>query len=471
MTFTHAGGSGPGGVREGGAGRHEHHGADGRRPGDLLQGGTGGDRHQHRAQAGEPQADGVLGHSRLVGPANRFEKAYRHAPSLSAAVAPPGPLTARARRRPALRRSATAPRTGPEGSRRSEEDRHTALEEADDRCQGTLRHPLGRLGVLGQFHRDRHRLAGRLLQLPHHHMTGMGGRSPMDEAAGVAGHVRPDAPGQADVGPGAIEDVTRPFVGAQGHRLRAATAGRHVQRRGQGELQTFGPPLQPEWGRRGDLEGDRLVDTAAQRHQRDDAIDRTPPAGRPDERLRTGWVDRSDPHAAAGLDAHLHRPAGDAVTRRAPHGDPRPRGDHEGPHDPDEEGTEDEVAQHLHPARARIVGNQPPQADDQTRPRPSAPTGGPAAPSGSRSGRWGRFEKLPDHGGRSGGVAVGLDGEDAVREAVDGHRLHVVGHHVRPGARGRRGPARRGGAGWRPAGSRRRARRARSGWPRQRSTA
>ena len=82
---------------------------------------------------------------------------------------------------------------------------------------------------------------------------------------------------------------------------------------------------------------------------------------------------------------------------------------------------------------ARVVGNQPPQADDQRRPRPSAPTGGPAAPSGSRSGRWGRFEKLPDHRGRLRGVAVGLDGEDAVRQAVDGHRLHVVGHHVGPG--------------------------------------
>ena len=87
MTFTHPGGRVRVACEKAVPADHEHHGAHGRRPGDLLQGGTGGDRHQHGAQAGEPQADGVLGHSRLVGPADGLEEA--HGP----------PLTARAARR------------------------------------------------------------------------------------------------------------------------------------------------------------------------------------------------------------------------------------------------------------------------------------------------------------------------------------------------------------------------------------
>ena len=187
----------------------------------------------------------------------------------------------------------------------------------------------------------------------------------MHEAAGVAGHVRTGAPGQPDLGPGAIEGVARPFVGPPGHRLRAAATGRHVQRRRERQLHAVGPPLQPERCRRSDVESHRVVDTAAHRHQRDDAIDRAPAAGRSDERLRTRRVDGADPHTAAGLDAHLHRPTGESVTRRALHGDPCPRRHHEGSDDTDDKGTEDEVAEHLHPPGARIVGHQPPQADDQ----------------------------------------------------------------------------------------------------------
>ena len=93
--------------------------------------GAGGDRHQHRAQAGEPQPDGVLGQPRLVGPADRRNEA-----SWASATAP---ATARARRRPALRRSATAPEDGPRGLPGAEEDRDAALEEAARPNPGRLR--------------------------------------------------------------------------------------------------------------------------------------------------------------------------------------------------------------------------------------------------------------------------------------------------------------------------------------------
>ena len=275
------------------------------------------------------------------------------------------PATARARRRPALRRSATAPRTGPAASLVPRRTGVPSCEEAHDRSQGPFRHPLGRLGVGGQFHRDRHRLGRRLLQLAHHHVAGMGRRAPMHHPPGIARHVRAGAAGQAHVGTGPIEDVARPLVRAPGHGLGPAAAGRHVERRGQGEPHALRPPLQRERCGRGDVEDDRVVDTAPHRQQRDDTVGPAPPAGRPDERLRTRWVDGADAHAAAGPDLHLQRQAGAAVTRRAPHADPRPGHDHEGPDDPDEEGTEDEVAEELHPSGPCVVGDQPPQADDE----------------------------------------------------------------------------------------------------------
>ena len=107
---------GPGDVREGRAGRDEHHGADRRRPGDLLAG-----RRRRRSppapRPGRPPAAGRSPRALPVGwPGGRRRRRSRRlgpAPRHGRA----GASTARARRRPAPRRSATAPRTGPEGSR------------------------------------------------------------------------------------------------------------------------------------------------------------------------------------------------------------------------------------------------------------------------------------------------------------------------------------------------------------------
>ena len=86
-----------------------------------LQGGRGRDGDQDRAGAGDPQADGVLGRSDLVGPPDGVDDVHS---DTATPVAPPGltdpgepeGATARASRRPAARRSATSASTRPDVS-------------------------------------------------------------------------------------------------------------------------------------------------------------------------------------------------------------------------------------------------------------------------------------------------------------------------------------------------------------------
>ena len=197
--------------------------------------------------------------------------------------------------------------------------------------------------------------------------AGMGGRAPMDQPAGVARARRDGRPG---AGPrrngGDRERRPSPRRGAGARAGHWPQRGATCSAAGRGSRTRFGPPLQRERCRRGDLEVTACVDTTADRQQRDGAVDRAPPAGRPDEHLGTRWVDGADAHAAARTrrtpppaGRRCRRPARSARLTRAP------AHDHEGPHDPDEKGAEDEVAQQLHPPGARVVGDQPPQADDQ----------------------------------------------------------------------------------------------------------
>ena len=344
------------------------------------------------------------------------------------------PATARARRRPALRRSATAPRTGPAASLVPRRTGHPALEEAHDGARAPSATRSAASGSAGSSDRDRHRLGRRLLQLPHHQVARVGRRAPMHEAPGVAGHVRAGARGRPMSDRGRSRTSPVPSSGRRGTGWARPQRGDTWSAEGRGSRTRFVHHCNANGAAEATSRVDRVVDTAPHRQQRDDAVGPAPPAGRPDERLGTGWVDGTDAHPAAGPDLHLHRRAGDAVTRRAAHADPRPGHDHKGPDDPDEEGAEDEVAEDLHPPGPAVVGDQPPHADDQhardhRRPRAGRPR--PAA-HGLGAGVVSRSSRITAADCR---VVVGLDGEDAMGEAGDGHRLHVVGHHVAPRAR------------------------------------
>ena len=128
----------------------------------------------------------------------------------------PPPATARARRRPALRRSVTGSTTGPDSSLVPSSTGAPPCSRSHDRAERAFRHPLGRVGVGGQLHRDRDRLGRGLLDLSHHEATGMGRRAPVDEAAGVAGDVGTGAPGQPGLDARLLDTVARPVVGAPG---------------------------------------------------------------------------------------------------------------------------------------------------------------------------------------------------------------------------------------------------------------
>ena len=164
-------------------------------------------------QAGHPQPYRVLGRPRLVGSPDDLNDVHDRAPPLGTA-----PATARARRRPALRRSETGPTTGPCILPGPEQHRGAALQQLHDRTERAFCHAFGRVGVSGQLHRDRHGLGCRLLDLSHHEATGMGGRAPVHKAAGVPGDVGTGAPRQ-------------PRLHARAARLRRPPRRRGAERR------------------------------------------------------------------------------------------------------------------------------------------------------------------------------------------------------------------------------------------------
>ena len=211
-------------------------------------------------------------------------------------TAPAGPGTARARRRPAPRRSATGSEDGTRPFPGAEKDRSASLEHVDHGPQGPLRHAFGRVGVRRQFDGDRHRLGRRPLQLADHQRARMCRRAPVHQATAVTGRVRAGAPGQAPIGSGLLEDVARPLVGVLTGRLRPAAARRDVECRREWEQHPPRPPLQRERRGRSDVERHRVVDAAPDRHERDDRIDRAP-ASRPIRRIPRGRAVRRDERA------------------------------------------------------------------------------------------------------------------------------------------------------------------------------
>ena len=383
-------GPGPGGVREGRAGRRRAPW----RPVAVVQAISPSEAQaaiatSTAAQAGEPQPDGVLGQPRLVGPADDVNDAHGPTPPTRSGDGP-GEAAARAApvghgpedgARPSL--SSRGGPGAPPSSRR------------DHGAEGALRHPFGRLGVQGQLHGDRHGFGRRLLQLPHHHPAGVRRRAPVDEAAGVARHVRAGAPGQTLLGR-AVARARRPSP-RRGAGARAAPDRNGATRgapTGGGACTRFVHHCSANGAAEAMSSVDRLVDATAGGHQRDGLVDRAPPAARPDERRRGPAARPGGPgrggatSTQTGTGSRRCRHPARCAWRPGPASPTT-----QGPDDPDEEGAEDEVAQHLDPAGARVVGDQPPQADDRARRRRSAPGAGRVAPSGSRSGRWGSFRE------------------------------------------------------------------------------
>ena len=327
MTFTHPGGRARVAYEKAMPGRHQHHGAHGRRPGESPAG-----RRRRRSppaprtRQAEPQPDGVLGQPGLVGPADRFDELIASTPRRDG-----GRSRRRRRHGPGQPPAGAAPvRTGAEDRARRPRScrgaRAPPVEEAHDGAERPFGHPLGRLGVRGSATVTVTGSAAGCSSSRTISSPGMGRRPPVDLAPGVARHVGAGAPGQTHVGPGPIEGVTGPFVRAHGHAAStAAAAGRHVQRGRQGQrapaASTIAARTVPPRRRRGSTASWTPRRTGT---QRDDVVGRAAPAGRPDEASGPGRLDGADAQPGSRLDPHLHRQAGAAVAGRAPHADPRP---------------------------------------------------------------------------------------------------------------------------------------------------
>ena len=158
-------------------------------------------------EAGHPQSDRVL---RRAGPVGRriassvvLTGCGRHPRSGGsghrAGVAGGPARTARARRRPAPRRSATPATTGPDASTVARTHRGAAVEQAHDRAERTLGDPFGLVGVAGEPDGERDGFGRRPFQLADHQLSGVGRRPPVDLTPAVAGAVRTRAPGLARI--------------------------------------------------------------------------------------------------------------------------------------------------------------------------------------------------------------------------------------------------------------------------------
>ena len=358
MTFTHPGGRARVACEKAMPADTSTMAPDGRRPGDLLERGAGGDRHQHGAQAGEPQPDGVLGQPRLVGPADRRERCSRPGD---------GPRPDGAGQARPARRSATAPRTGPAALPRAEEDGHRPSARrptTDARAPSATRSAAsGSAGsstvtVTGSA-------AGcsssRTIMWPacaverqctiRRVSPGTYGRAPRGRPLSDRGRSRTSpvpSSGRRGTGCGRPQRGATWSADGRGSRTRFV---HHCNANGAAEATSS---VTASWTPR--RTGSSVTTPSAPPRR---------PAG-PTNASGPGWVDGADAHAAAGP-----RPAPPAAGRRRRH-PARSRTltrardtTTNGPDDPDEEGTEDEVAEELHPAGACVVGDQPPQADDE----------------------------------------------------------------------------------------------------------
>ena len=217
--------------------------------------------------------------------------------------------TARARRRPALRRSATAATTGPAGSRvpsrtgAPPSNSPTTVPSASSATRSAASGSAGSSTVIVTA-LAAGRSSSRTITFPAWAVDRQWTRRRLSP-----GHVRAGAPGQAHVGPGAIEDVARSVVGVEARGLGPAAARGDVQWRRQAERHPARPPLQRERRGRRDIERHRMVDAPPDGDE-GDHVDRGAPASpRSDEHLGTGWLHRADAHPGAGVDPQLHREA------------------------------------------------------------------------------------------------------------------------------------------------------------------
>ena len=186
-------------------------------------------------------------------------------------------------------RPAPTPRAWPGPPRRPVEQPH-------DRAEGTLGHPLGLLGVAGEHDGERDRLGRRPFQLPHHQLSGMGRRPPVDLATGVAGPVRTRPPRLAHIRLHPVGRRAAVLVVAHGQGAPAfhPAGARCGARRRQGEHDPAGPPLQGERRRRGDVEDQDAAHPPVLRSQRDPVVGRAPPPDRADEGLLPAGFHRPD---------------------------------------------------------------------------------------------------------------------------------------------------------------------------------
>ena len=300
-----------------------------RRPGDLVQGGTGGDGHEDGAQAGDPQPDGVLRGPGPVGPPDRVEHAH------GAAAPPPG-----RRRRPvgtghrpapaggpALRRSATGATHRTRRLDGAEEDRCARRRaRLHDRAERPFGDALGLVGVVGQRPPSTvtgsadGRSSSRTINSPAWAVARQCTRRRLSP-----GRVRAGTPRAARVGPRPV-DAPSP-VSSCGHRARPgrpAAAGRDVERRRAAgaapAASTTAARTEPPRRCRAST---AVVHAAARRHQGDAVADRRRcRPGRPDEDLGAGRLDRPDAQPGAASTSDVHRQAGDGVGRGAADDDP-----------------------------------------------------------------------------------------------------------------------------------------------------
>ena len=364
--------------------------------------GAGGDRHQHRAQAGDPEPDasppGVPGgwprrmaSSTLTVPPGppADGRPPRHGPRRAPAGGP----------RCAGRRRAPAP--GPAGSTVPRRTGAPASSRATTVPRARSATRSASSGSSGSSTVDRDRLGRGPLQLAHHQPAGVGGRPPVHQTAAVARRVGAGARGQARVGPWPIGHLAGASSSSSRRSVRPSAARRDVELDGSGSCTRRVHHCSANGAAEAMSSVTAVVHPAADGQQRDAIVDRgrCRPTG-PTKTSGPGGSTGTDAQPGAGLDGmSTGSPAMASAGALRTSTRARVTTTH-GPTIPMRSDAEDEVAEELHPPGAGVVRDQPPQRDDHRPRRRSAPRGGPVAPSGSRPRRWRRLEELPDHCGR-----------------------------------------------------------------------
>ena len=237
-----------------------------RDPRDLTHRCRRRNRHDDGTETGDPQRDRVFGRTRPVGVADRFDRSHfdRAVRELSGCARG----TARAKRRPAPRRSATRATTGPDDSTVA---RWTGAPRSSNcttvpRARSATRSASP--GSEGSVDRDRDRLGRGAFDLAHHQLAGMCRRPPVHPTSTVTGPIGTSTSGLTDVGLEPIENCAGFFLVIPEREGPGPTpAGCDVEHRRQREHDPAGPPLQGERCRRGDVERHGLMDPPTRREK------------------------------------------------------------------------------------------------------------------------------------------------------------------------------------------------------------